>query len=97
MSSKACWKISRCTPTTSPSGPNRPAAWRSSRFGQPLPSLGIGASLQHYSPLVDDDVQKTWDVPANWKLRAQMPFGANRQPFPEKTFMSDADRFKVFP
>ncbi|MGY4197350.1 nitroreductase family protein [Bradyrhizobium sp. USDA 4520] len=55
----------------------------------------IGASLQHYSPLVDEAVRTEWHVPANWKLRAQMPFGANKKSFAEKTFMNDADRFKV--
>ncbi len=61
-----------------------------------LAEHGIGASLQHYAPLVDEAVQKEWNVPASWKLRAQMPFGAHKQPFGEKTFMNDSDRFKVF-
>lgn len=61
-----------------------------------LANAGIGASLQHYNPLIDQEVAKNWDVPASWKLRAQMPFGSNEQPFPEKTFMDDTDRFKVF-
>ncbi|EFM60681.1 cytoplasmic protein [Brucella sp. BO2] len=61
-----------------------------------LANAGIGASLQHYNPLIDAEVAKTWDVPSNWKLRAQMPFGSNEQPFPEKQFMNDAERFKVF-
>ncbi|MCH4542223.1 MULTISPECIES: nitroreductase family protein [Brucella/Ochrobactrum group] len=61
-----------------------------------LANAGIGASLQHYNPLIDQEVAKTWDIPASWKLRAQMPFGSNEQPFPEKAFMDDADRFKVF-
>ena len=61
-----------------------------------LANAGIGASLQHYNPLVDADVQKEWGVPANWKLRAQMPFGSNEAPIGDKTFMDDAQRFKVF-
>ncbi|PRH85372.1 nitroreductase family protein, partial [Labrys okinawensis] len=61
-----------------------------------LAEHGIGASLQHYAPLVDEAVQKEWNVPKSWKLRAQMPFGSNEQPFPEKSFMNDNDRFKVF-
>jgi predicted oxidoreductase (fatty acid repression mutant protein) len=36
---------------------------------------GFGASLQHYNPLIDEDVRKTWDIPQNWKLIGQMPFG----------------------
>nr|WP_175803092.1 nitroreductase family protein [Burkholderia anthina] len=61
-----------------------------------LAEAGIGASLQHYNPLIDAEVAKQWNVPASWKLRAQMPFGANLQPFPEKTFMADELRFKTF-
>ncbi|MDR1727152.1 MAG: nitroreductase family protein [Acidobacteriota bacterium] len=37
---------------------------------------GLGASLQHYNPLIDDEVKKAWDVPDSWRLVAQMPFGA---------------------
>lgn len=61
-----------------------------------LAEVGIGASLQHYNPLIDDEVAKTWDLPATWKLRAQLPFGSNEQPFGEKTFIDDAERFRVF-
>ncbi|MFK3667597.1 nitroreductase family protein [Ochrobactrum teleogrylli] len=61
-----------------------------------LSDAGIGASLQHYNPLIDAEVAKTWDIPSSWKLRAQMPFGSNEQPFGEKAFMDDGERFKVF-
>ncbi|MBV2143240.1 nitroreductase family protein [Falsochrobactrum sp. TDYN1] len=57
---------------------------------------GIGASLQHYNPLIDTEVAKEWNIPASWKLRAQMPFGSHEQPFPEKEFMDDSERFKAF-
>ena len=61
-----------------------------------LADAGIGASLQHYSPLIDAEVAKTWGVPASWKMRAQMPFGSNEKPFGEKAFMADDARFKTF-
>lgn len=61
-----------------------------------LANAGIGASLQHYNPLVDADVQKEWGVPASWKLRAQLPFGSNEAPIGEKAFIEDEGRFKVF-
>jgi predicted oxidoreductase (fatty acid repression mutant protein) len=60
-----------------------------------LAEAGIGASLQHYNPIVDEAVQKEWNVPASWKLRAQMPFGSNEAPFGEKSFIEDAKRFIV--
>ena len=61
-----------------------------------LATEGIGASLQHYNPLIDERVAEIWNIPAHWTLRAQMPFGSNEQPFPEKTFMDDAERFRIF-
>lgn len=61
-----------------------------------LAEAGIGASLQHYNPVVDDAAAKAWNVPASWKLRAQMPFGSNEAPFSEKTFMDDEQRFLTF-
>ena len=35
----------------------------------------IGASLQHYSPVIDLKVQELFGIPKSWKLDAQMPFG----------------------
>ena len=58
-----------------------------------LANAGVGASLQHYNPLVDADVAREWNIPASWKLRAQMPFGSNEAGFGEKAFMDDAERF----
>lgn len=40
-----------------------------------LSALGLGANLQHYNPIIDEKVKKTFDVPDNWKLISQMPFG----------------------
>lgn len=35
----------------------------------------IGASLQHYNPLIDQMVEKTFNTDKSWELVAQMPFG----------------------
>lgn len=40
-----------------------------------LSQEGLGASLQHYNPIIDDAVIREFDVPDGWKLLAQMPFG----------------------
>ena len=40
-----------------------------------LEDARMGASLQHYNPLVDDEVRAAWNLPLHWKLIAQMPFG----------------------
>ena len=61
-----------------------------------LAEAGIGASLQHYNPLPDAAAAEEWKLPASWKLRAQMPFGANAGPIGEKDFIDDAERFRVF-
>lgn len=38
-------------------------------------SEGLGASIQHYNPLIDEKVRAEFDVSSDWKLLAQMPFG----------------------
>lgn len=61
-----------------------------------LAENNIGASLQHYNPIIDDEVATTFDVPANWKLRAQLVLGSVEAEAGEKTFIDDAVRFKTF-
>ena len=62
-----------------------------------LSEQNIGASLQHYNPIVDAEIAEVFDIPANWKLRAQLVFGSIEEaPAGEKTFMAEADRFKTF-
>ncbi len=61
-----------------------------------LSEQNIGASLQHYNPIVDAEIAEIFDIPANWKLRAQLVFGSIEAPASEKTFMAEADRFKTF-
>jgi predicted oxidoreductase (fatty acid repression mutant protein) len=61
-----------------------------------LEAEGLGASLQHYNPLVDDGVKKAWGLPESWKLLAEMPFGAVKAPAGEKEFQPVETRLKVF-
>jgi uncharacterized protein len=56
---------------------------------------GLGASLQHYNPLIDDEVKTTFDIPAEWKLIAQMPFGKIASAPGEKEFQPIEERVKV--
>ena len=58
-----------------------------------LTEAGLGASLQHYNPVADEAARQEWNVPASWKLRAQMPFGSHEGGFGEKAFMDDEQRF----
>ena len=60
-----------------------------------LSTEGIGASLQHYNPLVDTAVTEAFDIPKNWNLMAQMPFGNIRQEAGEKSFNDVDARFLV--
>lgn len=55
----------------------------------------IGANLQHYTPLIDNDVREAWDIPASWKLRAHLNFGSIQAPAKDKTYIEDDKRFKV--
>ena len=41
-----------------------------------LSTEGMGASLQHYNPIIDAEVAQVFNVPKSWKLIAQMPFGS---------------------
>lgn len=40
-----------------------------------LRELEIGASLQHYNPVIDQKVKELFNIPQEYKLLAQMPFG----------------------
>jgi uncharacterized protein len=61
-----------------------------------LAEKGIGASLQHYNPIVDAEVAQAFNVPEHWKLRAQLVLGSIEAPASEKTYIDDAERFKSF-
>lgn len=61
-----------------------------------LAENGLGANLQHYNPLIDEDVAKEFDIPASWRLRSQMVFGSIEAPAQAKDYMDDEDRFKIF-
>lgn len=61
-----------------------------------LSTEGLGASLQHYNPLIDEEVKETWHIPANWKLMGQMPFGKPTAEPDEKQFQPIETRVKYF-
>ncbi|WP_411678377.1 nitroreductase family protein [Caproicibacter sp.] len=61
-----------------------------------LEEAGLGASLQHYNPLIDEKVRQHWGAPKNWKLLGQMPFGSvTGNPGPKENLPVD-ERVKVF-
>lgn len=61
-----------------------------------LEDAGFGASLQHYNPLIDEQVQQEWKFPACWELIAQMPFGLPLEPPGKKEFKPLCERVRVF-
>ena len=60
-----------------------------------LAEAGIGASLQHYNPLIDKKVQEEFNLPQSWLLVAQMPFGSAVGPDAEKTYLPLVQRFRI--
>lgn len=61
-----------------------------------LEAEGLGVNLQHYNPLIDNDVAKTWGAPLKWKLISQMVFGKPTAKPSEKTFLRIEERVKIF-
>ena len=61
-----------------------------------LADSGLGASLQHYSPLIDERVAEHFQIEKNWLLRAQLCFGSIEQTVEAKLQKPDQHRFKVF-
>lgn len=61
-----------------------------------LEDAGLGASIQHYNPLIDSQVTQTWNLPQSWRLVAQMPFGTPTAEPNEKTFLPIEQRVVFF-
>ena len=61
-----------------------------------LTNMGLGVNLQHYNPLIDDEVKQAFQVPDSWKLIAQMPFGAPIEPPKAIEKIAIEERVKVF-
>ena len=57
---------------------------------------GMGASLQHYNPLIDEAVREEYDLPQNWKLVAQMPFGKPLDTPGDKSCLPLDEKVKVY-
>lgn len=57
---------------------------------------GLGASVQHYNPLIDEAVKQEWKIPEKWRLIAQMPFGKPIAAPGEKEFLPLEERVQVF-
>lgn len=61
-----------------------------------LREQNIGANIQHYNPVIDEAVRKLLDLPENWVLVAQMPFGGITEEPEAKPTENIADRVKIY-
>lgn len=57
---------------------------------------GLAASLQHYNPLIDNRVKQEWNIPEDWELTAQMPFGEADETVGERSFLPFEEVVKVY-
>lgn len=76
--------------STQSSGMMQFAVWTS------LEEKGVGANLQHYNPLIDDEIHATFNLPKSWKLMSQMPIGGITACADEKEFDPIENRLVVF-
>ena len=60
-----------------------------------LRTKNLGASLQHYNPVIDTWVKEDYNLSEAWQLTAQMPFGAILADEPEKEKRPKSERVKV--
>lgn len=56
----------------------------------------IGASLQHYNPVIDDMVKNEYNIDEDWELIAEMPFGNPLAEPDAKDKLEIEKRMKIF-
>jgi len=56
---------------------------------------GLGATVQHYNPLIDEKFAAAFGTPANWRLRSQLIIGSVEAPAAGKDYLDADARFKV--
>jgi predicted oxidoreductase (fatty acid repression mutant protein) len=61
-----------------------------------LETLGFGANLQHYNPLIDAPVAQKWNIPTEWRLISQLVFGSPEAAAGEKVQKPIEERVKIF-
>ena len=64
-------------------------------YERALAEKGVGASLQHYNPLIDDAVKARWGVPVEWALASQMVFGGISAPAAPIEKLPASERVRV--
>jgi predicted oxidoreductase (fatty acid repression mutant protein) len=60
-----------------------------------LRTIGVGANLQHYNPIIDNIISEMFDLPETWTLVGQMPFGGIEKSPDVKRFEDINIRVKI--
>lgn len=60
-----------------------------------ISSVGLGASLQHYNPMIDVETKELLNLPDSWDLKAQLVFGSILKNAEEKSYEEDETLFRV--
>ncbi|MBQ6297445.1 MAG: nitroreductase family protein [Selenomonadaceae bacterium] len=61
-----------------------------------LEDMGLGVNIQHYNPLIDEDIRKIFDLPDSWDLVAQMVFGEKLEDPAPVPKIPTGSRVKIF-
>lgn len=61
-----------------------------------LSSAGLGASLHHYNPAIDQETSAMFDLPTSWHMKAQLVFGSIQKSAAEKYVEDDEIMFRVY-
>ncbi|QIO05784.1 nitroreductase family protein [Acinetobacter shaoyimingii] len=61
-----------------------------------ISSVGLGAALQHYNPMIDVETKALLNLPDSWDLKAQLVFGSIQKTADEKSYEDDDTLFRVF-
>ena len=60
-----------------------------------LAELNVGANLQHYGNLIEEEILAHFNLPVSWSLTAQMPFGSIQQKPEDKDFLPSEVQVRV--
>lgn len=60
-----------------------------------LEDEGLGANLQHYNPIIDAEVKEFFNIPDQYRLIAQMPFGTPTAAPAPKEVVSGSERMRI--
>lgn len=61
-----------------------------------IADAGMGASLQHYNPHIDQAIANFLGINEHWLLRAQLVFGSVEGNAPEREEPEDQERFRIY-